>query len=171
MAKEDIILGAGKLYYAAVGATDPDETSVAYDGSWGGSWTSLGNTLGPARVTIEEDRKKVFVEQRLGPVKSRRTRQEAMIRTILAEHTGVNLALLWGGANTDTAAGASQKAYSEILAGGQPVPLEKRIGLETVYVDSSGNKLPVRYFFHICTVQPDGELAIDKANETGIPIL
>lgn len=171
MAKEDIILGSGVLWYANVGTANPDETSVAYGASWGAGWTSLGETLTPVVLTWEESRKAVRTQQTLGAVKEYRTEVNPTVKTTLGELTGDNLALVLGGTNTDTAAGASQKGFSQVKAGADVVVATKKFGFETLRVDSTGAKQPVRFFFHIGSIAPDGDAAFDKENETGLPVV
>jgi hypothetical protein len=169
MAKEDIILGEGTLYYAPTGTANPDETSVEFGGTWS-SWTSLGDTLEPLTLTWNEERKAIKTQQTMGKVREFRTSREPRLTTVLAEHTGAILALIHDGTNTDTAAGASQKAFSAVTVGNEPVVSTYKFGFESVRVDSTGTKQPVRYFFHIGSIGPDGDSSWDKENETGLPI-
>lgn len=170
MAKEDIVLGYGKLYYAALGTANPDETSVAFDAAWS-SWTALGDTLEPVRFNMNDEWVDISTQQSMGDLKSYRTDRKPTIRTVLAEHVGATLALIWGGTNLNTAAGAAQKAYSEIKVGNEPVVSTYKVGLEVLYVASAGSKQSVRYFWDICAFMPDGDTVYDKKKETGIPVL
>jgi hypothetical protein len=171
MAKEDIVLGAGSLWYAPVATANPDETTVAYGAAWGGSWASFGDTLTPVVFTPNEVRKGVKTQQSLGPRKRYRTAMEPTVKTTLAELTGANLALVLGGTNTTTAAGASQKGFSAVDVGHDVVVDTYKFGFETLRVDSAGVSQPVRYFFHIGDIMIDGDSAFDKENETGVPVL
>lgn len=170
MAKEDIILGEGTLYYAPTGTANPDETTVAFGGTWT-SWTSLGQTLEPLSMSWNEERKAIKTQQTMGKVREFRTGRDPQLKTVLAEHTGAILALIHGGANADTAAGASQKGFSQVTIGNEPVVSTYKFGFETLRVDSTGTKQPVRYFFHIGSIGPDGDSTWDKENETGIPVM
>jgi len=170
MSKEDIILGEGTIYYAPTGTANPDETTVAYGTAWS-SWTSLGQTLEPLTLTWNEERKAIKTQQSMGKLREFRTSREPVLKTVLAEHTGAKLALIHGGTNTDTAAGAAQKGYSEVKIGVEPVVATYKWGFEGVRVSSDGVKQPVRYFFHVGTIGPDGDSTWDKENETGIPIV
>ena len=170
MAKEDIVLGSGKLWYAPTGTAIPDETSVAYGAAWT-NWTALGDTLTPAVLTFAEERRAVKTQQSLGIVKELRTDIAITVKTTLADMTGVNLAMVLNGTNTATAAGASQKAFSQVKVGKDVQVDTYKFGFETLRVDSTGVKQPVRYFFHIASIAPDGDMAFDKENETGIPVV
>ncbi len=170
MAKEDIILGKGELYYAPVATANPDETTVAFGGTWT-SWTSLGQTLEPLTLTWNEERKSIKTQQTLGKIRQVRTSREPQLKTVLAEHTGAILALVHGGTNTDTAAGASQKGFSQVVIGAETMVSTYKFGFETLRVTSAGVKQPVRYFFHMGSIGPDGDSAFDKENETGIPVI
>ncbi len=170
MAKEDILLGSGKLWYAPTGTASPDETSVAYGAAWS-NWTALGDTLTPAVLTFAEERRAIKTQQSLGIVKQMRTDVAITVKATLADLTGGNLALVLNGANTSTAAGASQKAFSQVKVGKDVQVDTYKFGFETLRVDSTGVKQPVRYFFHIGSIAPDGDMAFDKETETGLPIL
>jgi len=170
MAKEDIILGKGQLYYAPLATANPDETTVAYGGTWT-SWTSMGTTLEALTLTISEDRKDIKTQQSLGTLRQFRTSRDISLKTVLAEMTGANLALIHGGTNADTAAGAAQKGFSQVTVGDQPVVTAYKWAFEGVRVGSDGVKQPVRYFFHAGSIGPDGDSAFDKENPTGLPIV
>lgn len=170
MANADIILGVGTLYYAPTGTANPDETSVGYGTAWS-SWTSLGTTLDALTLNYADTLKDVRVQQKLGVIKRFRTEVGITAKTKLAEHTGAILALLTGGTNTDTAAGASQKAFSQVTAGDDPAIDEYKFGFETYRVDSAGTKQPVRYFFHKGHIRIDGDVNFDRENETGVPVV
>jgi hypothetical protein len=171
MAKEDIVLGAGSLWYAPVATANPDETTIGYGTAWGGAWVSLGDVLTPMVLTYTDTRKAIKTQQSLGVIKEYRTDVAIMLKTTLAELTGANLALVLNGTNTATAAGASQKAFSAIAVGNDVVVDTKKFGFETLRVDSTGASQPMRYFFHVGSIGPDGDMAFDKENETGLPVV
>ena len=170
MAKEDIVLGYGKLYYAPLATANPDETTVAFDAAWT-SWTALGDTLEPVRFNLNEERVDVMTQQSQGILKRYRTVRKPTVRTVLAEHVGATLAMIWGGTNVITAAGAAQKAFNELKVGNEPIVSTYKFGLEVLYVASAGSKQAVRYFWNIGDIAPDGDTTYDKAKEAGIPIL
>lgn len=171
MADLDILIGPGKVYYAPLATANPDETSVAYGGTWTG-WTSLGDFLEGSGVTlaIDEEFTKVYTEQSTSPVNAVRTKREPMLRMTLAEHSGANLALLLDGTKTDTAAGAGQKAFSSIPFGVNSTVDFYKWGIEGFRYDSAGTAQPVRYFFHKGYIRLAGDVNFSKADPTGIPV-
>tara|TARA_R110000868_G_scaffold27521_3_gene104319 strand:- start:956 stop:1552 length:597 start_codon:yes stop_codon:yes gene_type:complete len=171
MAKEDIVLGAGTLWYAPTATANPDETTVAYGAAWGGAWASLGDVLTPMVLSYADTRKAIKTQQSLGVIKEYRTDVAITLKTTLAEMTGANLALVLGGASADTAAGSAQKAFSALTVGNDVVVDTYKFGFETLRVDSTGASQPVRFFFHIGSIGPDGDMAFDKENETGVPVV
>ncbi len=170
MTKENVILGSGKLWYAPLATANPDETSVAYGAAWT-SWTSLGDTLTPMVLGYSDTRKAVKTQQALGVVKEYRTDVAITLKTTLAELSGANLALVLGGTNTNTAAGASQKGFSQVKAGRDFVVDTYKFGFETLRVDTAGVSQPLRFFFHVGSIMPDGDMSFDKENETGVPVV
>lgn len=170
MAVENILATYAKIWYAPVGTAIPDETSVAYGASWGGSWAYLGDTLTPLTVGTSTTKRQVKVQQSTAPVKEFMTGQEFTLKTVLAEHTPGAYNLLWQGTLTATAAGASQKAYSELVFGGESAIPQYKWGFEILYQDTNGVNHPWRYIFHKGSVSQDGDLEFDRENEKGIPV-
>lgn len=168
--KEDIVLGSGELWYAPTTTANPDETTVAYGATWS-NWISLGDVLTPMVLSYADTRKAVKTQQSLGPIKEYRTDVAITLKTTLAELTGANLALVLGGVNADTNAGAAQKAFSQVKAGKDFVVDTYKFGFETLRVAADGSSQPVRFFFHIGSIAPDGDVAFDKENETGVPVV
>jgi hypothetical protein len=171
MADIDILIGPGKVYYAPLATANPDETSVAYGGTWT-SWTSLGDFLEGSGVTlsIDEEFTKVYTEQATAPVTAVRTKREPMLRMTLAEHSAANLALVLDGTNTPTAAGASQKAFNSIPFGSNSNIDFYKWGIEGFRKDATGVDQPVRYFFHKGYLRLAGDINLSKSDPTGIPI-
>jgi hypothetical protein len=89
---------------------------------------------------------------------------------VLAEFTGANLALVLDGSNTDTAAGAAQKAYSDIKMGGDFDIGEKTWAFEGYRVDAAGTKQPVRVHILKGTAKFNGNLQFAKGAAVGIPL-
>lgn len=172
MADADILIGPGRILYAATGTANPDETTVAYGASWGVGWTSLGDFLEGSGVTIslDEEFTKVYTEQSTAPVAAVRTKREAMLKATLAEHSVVNMALIIGTSASTTAAGASQKGYSDINIGSESTVDYYKWGIEGFRYDSSGTAQPVRYFFHKGFVRLAGDIGFSKSDPTGVPI-
>jgi hypothetical protein len=152
-----------------VGTALPDETTVAYGGSWS-SWTDVGTTIEALAISVEVEDVDVEVQQYTAPVRRFRTSEKVAFETVLAEMTGANLALILNGANSDTAAGASQKGYSAITAGGYFEIPEKTWAIEGYRVDTADTEQPVRLQILSGTAKFNGETEFGKANPAGIPL-
>lgn len=172
MADADILIGPGRLYRAPVAEANPDETTVAFDAAWGGNWTDMGDLLEGDAVTlsINEDFTDVYTEQSTSAKNSVRTRREVMLSMTLAEHSVANMAIVLDGTAAATAAGASQKGYSDIPFGDNSDVDFYKWGIEGFRKDTAGTKQPVRYFFHKGYLRLAGDVNWSKQNPTGIPI-
>ncbi|HMR01770.1 MAG TPA: hypothetical protein PKA43_00200 [Candidatus Competibacter phosphatis] len=170
MAVTDILITPAKIYRAPVGEALPDETSVAYDGAWGGNWTDLGYTLQPITMAHSRALFELFVEQINGAVKRRVNDEKAIFETVLAEATPTNLSYAVGGTVTTTPAGASQKAFQDLDVGGEWIIGEAAFGLEGLYENATGVQFPLRIFIYKATCVMNGQLQFAKAAGAGIPI-
>ena len=173
---DDVIVSEASVLYAPTGTTIPDETSVAwYDNggtfsNWTG-WTLLGYTTTPTTLGYSYDLFEVDVQQSTVPIKRRKTSESLVIGTTLAQFDGDILALVLGGTNTDTAAGASQKAFSQVVAGGDTNLSEYMFAIEGYRPsNSTGTKQPVRVFVYKATINVNGDIPFDKAGTTQIPV-
>ena len=170
MATENILATYAKIWYAPLNEAAPDETTVAYGAAWGGNWDYLGDTLTPLTLATSTTKRQVKIQQSTSPVKEFMTGQEFTLKTVLAEHTPGTYNLLWQGALTTTAAGASQKAYSELAFGGESAIAQYKWGFEILFQDANGVDHPWRYIFHRGSIAQDGDLEFDRENEKGIPV-
>ncbi len=172
MAVEDILIGPITAYYAPVGETIPDETSVAYGGAWGGNWTSLGYTKEdtPLSWNHEKNSKMVGAQQTILKLKAVHTEETLVVETTLIEMTADNLELAAEGTVTDVVAAVGQKGYSKLEGGGQYIPDMYAFGFEGMRVMSDGTKQPVRLFVWKGFMTVGGALEFGKDDETGIPI-
>lgn len=171
MAAADILMSKAQIYYAPVGESLPDETSVAYGASWGGNWASAGFSSAPVQMEWVEGRVGADIQQALGEIKDWRVDERITLRTMLPELTGASLALLMHGTNSDTAAGGAQKAYSRIQAGGQFIVAQKAVGLEGYRPDSAGTLQPIRLFFFKASFMLDRGISMSKRDVIGLPIV
>ncbi len=172
MAVADILMTRTKIYYAPVGESLPDETSVAYGASWGGNWTALaGLTAAPVSMDWVERRAGANVQEALGEVKDWRVDEAAILRTLLPEFLGASLALLVHGTNTNQNAGVGQKAWSRVQAGGQPIVTQRALGLEGYRPDSAGTLQPVRWFFFLASFMLDRGTQFSKSDVSGLPVM
>ena len=170
MAVTDILVTPARVWKSPVGEALPDETTVAYNASWGGNWTDVGYTLQPVTVAYDREIFELMVEQVPGPVKTRVTNETLKIETVLSDVTPDNLQLAVGGAVTTTAAGASQVAFQDLDSGGKIQLDELQWGLEGLYEDASGTQFPVRLFVYKAVSVLNGPLNFAKAAGVGVPL-
>lgn len=166
----DIIISGARVFYAPVGETLPDETSVAYGGSWGGNWTEVGFTSTPVSLAPGISTRDAQAQQRLGIIAAARTDEQPVIETTLMEITADHLDLGLGGTVSTTAAGASQVGYEQLVSGSEVALDERAWGFEGLHVDSSGNQFPVRVFAYRAYSVMNGNLEFNKESESGIPL-
>lgn len=170
MATADILLTPARIFYAPVGETLPDENSVVYGAAWGGNWESLGYTLTPVTMNITRELFELYVEQLTNPVRRKITTETLTIETTLAEITGDNLQLAFGGTVTETPAGAAQVEMTELEAGGDTSPDVYAFGLEGEYLDDSNDSYPVRVLMFRGNPILGGAMQFAKSAGMGIPI-
>lgn len=172
MAVQDVLIGPGRLYIAPTTTANPDETTVAYGAAWGGSWVDLGDFVEGSGITLglDEDVVKVYGEQSTGVKKQSRVRREMTVTCTLQEHSVVNMAYVLDGTATTTAAGASQKGYSDIPFGVQADVNTYKFGIEALRQDTADNNQPVRWFLHKGSIRLAGDIPYAKQNVTGVPI-
>jgi len=172
VADQDILIGPGTLWRAPESTANPDESTVAYGASWGGSWVDMGELLegSPVVLSIAEDFTKVYTEQSTSPKNAVRTRREVMIKGTLAEHTIANMEImLQATAAATAAAGGGQKGFSDIDFGTESDVDFYKWGIEAFRKDANGTKQPVRWFFHKGYIRLTGDINYAKQNPTGIP--
>lgn len=167
------ILKSGAIAWIAPVATAfPDETTVNAGASWGGSWTRLGFTKEPLKLAYEDEEHDIEVEEFLAAVGRKKIGEKATLETVLSELIADYLKYGIDGAVTTTAAGAAQKAFSELLAGNDSEKSEYALGFEAVRYSSAGVALPQRIGFYRCTLRLNGELEFSKRSDdhTGVPL-
>lgn len=171
---DDVLVTPANVLYAPVGTALPDESTVEYNAdsgaytSWIG-WTLLGYTTSPATFTYGYETFDVEVQQSAAPIKSSKTNESLTLSFTLGQFDADILALVLDGAAEDTAAGAGQKAFSEVKAGGDTQLSEYMFALEAYRTDVAGNKQPVRVFLHRGILAVNGDIAFDKGGVTQIP--
>jgi len=143
------ILKSGAIaWIAPTGEAFPDETTVAAGAVWGGQWARLGFTKEPLKLAYEDEEHEIEVEEFLGAVGRKKIGEKAMIETVLSELMADYLKYGMDGAVTTTAAGASQKAFSELLVGNDSEKTVYTIGFEGVRYNASAVALPQRMGFY-----------------------
>lgn len=170
-----IIKSGAVLWYAPVGETIPDETSVALGADWGGNWERVGYTKEPLSMAYEDERAIIAVEEHLAPVREFRISEDLKMETVLAELTGAYLKLASGGDPDDvnsTAAGAGQAAFEEMFMGDEVAVPEYAWGFEGMYLDANGATFPLRVFIWKGTAKLNGNLEFSKKSDdyVGVPI-
>ena len=172
MADADILIGPGRLYVAPVAEANPDDSTVAYNAAWGGNWVDLGDIIegSPIVLAINEEITQVMTEQSTAPKNAVRTSREVTVSATLAEHSVTNMAYVLDGTAATTAAGASQKGYSDIPFGSNSDLDFYKFGIEALRKDSSDNNQPVRWFLHKGYFQLSGDINYAKSDPTGVPI-
>lgn len=170
MGYADILLSPATIWHAPVGEDLPDETSVGYGEDWGGNWEQFALTKTPVTLNRDVSTFDVMVEQTTVPLRRSVTEEKMTIETQLAEFVGDALALVMGGTNTVTPAGATQVGFEQIVGGGEWSLPERVWGIEGKHVNEDGDILPVRFFFYRATVKLGGELSFQKGDYVGIPI-
>lgn len=170
----NILKTGAVLWYAPTGESKPDESSVAYGGSWGGNWARVGYTKQQLTLAYESEETDIEVEEVLAPVKRFRISESLTVETVLAELTAAYLQLAASNQDTvtETPQGTDQDAYEETGLGGEVILTEKAWGFEGLYIDADGNEQPVRIFVHKGTARVNGELEFSQKADgyPGIPI-
>lgn len=165
----DILLAPATIWFAPVGEELPAD-STAHGAAWSGNWESLGYTLQPLTISYNRETQKVFVEQLTAPVKEKKTTEELTAETTLAEFTGTNLELAFGGLAADTPAAVGQVGKTEFSMGGDTDIPVYAWGFEGTYEDANGTLFPVRVLIHRGKPVLGGNLQFAKAEPTGIPL-
>lgn len=168
MAISDILMTGATIYRAPLSTALPDETSVAYGGTWT-SWTNMGSTLQPVTLQHEIEMAELELEQYTGVVRRVKQTETVAIETVLAEFTGDNVTTLIDGTKTITAAGAGQAGFDTIIAGGDFTADEYMLGIEG-YRQGATAKLPVRVFLYKCNLMINGPLQFTRKEATGISL-
>lgn len=160
----NIVHSGAWIYVAPTGESNPDETSVAVGGAWGGNWERVGFTKAPFTSAYESEEFDIEVEEELAAVKRRRIKESLTWETVLAELTAEYLQLAASNQDTvsETAAGASQDGYEETGLGGEAILTEKKWAVEMVHIDSAGLEQPIRIFMHKGTGKVNGALEFSK---------
>jgi hypothetical protein len=170
----DVLKTGAVVWYAPVGETDPDDTSVGYGDDWGGDWERFGYTKEPLKFIYESEEADIEVEEELAPINRFRIKENLTLETVLAELTATYLEVAAGDQDTvvETPAGAAQKAVEDAGLGGVVVIGQHRWGFEGFRLDTDGDEQPLRIFIHKGTAMVNGEIEFSTKSDTypGIPI-
>ncbi|RRR75285.1 MAG: hypothetical protein EI684_05120 [Candidatus Viridilinea halotolerans] len=168
----NIIVTGARVFLAPVSspAVLLPAPTVPVDGAWPTGWVSVGFTLEPTKLTYKFDVLQIFVEQSYSPIRRRRTKEEANVETVLAEHTAGNMALTMAGLATQTAAAGSVPGYETMSVGGDPNLPVYMVGIEGGYNDEASDFLPIRLFVWLATVSDGATLEYGKDKVAGLPL-
>lgn len=171
MANSDIIASPARIWVAAVGTALPDETTVAADAAWGGTWVELGKTLNPVSINMAVQKFNLFVEQSIVAVRQLRTQADFMFKTTLAEFTGINFNRAVDGTLVTTAAGAGQKGFDAVTVSAAKSDVSLfAVGIEGIKVLADNSRQPVRIFLPRASITLNGDVSFAKSAAVGIPI-
>lgn len=167
------ILKSGAIcWYAPAGTAFPNENSVGAGVAWGGNWKKLGFTKEPVKLAYEDEEHEIEVEEFLAAVGRVKIGEKGTLETVLSELTADYLQLGVDGTVTTTAAGPSQVAKEELVVGNVSKKTQYVLGFEGIRYDATGNVLPIRVGFYICTLHLNGELKFSRRDDdhTGVPL-
>jgi hypothetical protein len=167
----DVLISPAVIWRAPVDTALPSPTTVDYGEAWTAPWEPMGYTTTPLALTRTEEITAVEVQQVSTPIKRRRTGETITAKTTFVELTPEVVAAYFAGSVTITAAGAAQRPREEVEFGGLAVIDEYVWGFEGLYVDGDGEEWPTRVFLYRGTVSPDGDVAMDRKNATGVPLV
>jgi hypothetical protein len=94
-------VGPGKLYWGAVGATEPATLVTA----WAVAWTDLGYTVEGSSFTIAPSFEDIEVAEEFDPIDTQKTGQAMTVAFALAQLTAENLQLAMNGGTITTGTG------------------------------------------------------------------
>jgi len=169
MAISDIIVSPCLIYYSTVGLTLPADT-VAAGGAWPAGWTALGYTETPLTAELKREGVEADIQETLTLIQRGYKVESFVVETSLAELLTNELALAWGGAFNQTAAGAGQPAKDELVAGDITAVTERQWGFEGKYVSAAGNVHPIRLFLWRGVSEFGAKLEFGKSKPTGITL-
>lgn len=171
IAVTDILAGPMKIFNAPVGTTVPANT-LAEGAAWPAGWTEIAYTKEPLKVSYEIETFNIRVEQALSDVARRKTDENVMFETVLAEFRTQSMALAFGGTHTQvTAPAVGVEGIEEFTVGGQIFMSERAWGFEGVLYNNAGDTgYPARVIIYRATIDEGGEMEFSKEDYAGIPL-
>ena len=160
-----ITLSTAQVWYASAGSTFP-ANSTAVGASWGAEWTKLGYTESPVTFEYSFDIVEADIQESLAVVKRAKSKEAAMLETVIAELDLNQFKLAMEG----TVSATGSPANDTMDMGGYNTLTERAWGFEGTWVNSSGTGYPVRLFIYKGSSQAGGQLAWDKAKYLGLPL-
>ncbi len=157
---DNISLGAGRLWVAPIGTTEPTNASSALDAAF----RAIGYTEDGTTVTIELSNEEIEVAEEYDPVLYVMAKRKIMLKAQLAEATRRNLALTIGGlanANNDAS------SYTPPDPGDEVAFIVVWDSEETAL----NNTANIRWLFHQCKSGGTIETKRNKApNKALLPV-
>lgn len=164
---ENIVISAGELFVAPIGATLPSP-NLGFKGVWPDGWRSMGFTADSITINVEREFLDKMVEQVMGKIGSEVIGETLTVTTTLAELTMQNLQLVWGGEFTDVPASVGNVGYERLRGGGSGCSATLQWGIEASYLkESTCQRWPIR-FFCIGEGGRGGEVAFKKGEQVGV---
>lgn len=114
MTTTNLIQGAGTLWSAAFGATEPAATAFATDPA--APFVDCGGTQDGVTLTVKQEYAELSVDQTVDTPERRLTKREFIVATNLAEPTIANITLSLNGNVTSASSGTGATANTEITA-------------------------------------------------------
>lgn len=99
-----ISLGAGTLYVAALGSTEPTDVTT----SWAAAWKEIGFTNEGSEIAIEISSDPIEVAEEIDPVLHVMSSRTVTISFAMAENTARNLTLALNGGTVTTSNGVTK---------------------------------------------------------------
>ena len=169
MAISDIMVSPVKVFYGTLGSTLPAD-SLALAAAWPAGWTHVGYTKTPLSVDYSYEKLSYEIQESIGIVGGRKTKESLKLETTLAEFTLAGVGQSWGGTVVPTAAGAGQVGKEEIVGGDVTKLLYQMWGFEGSYEDASQVVRPIRFIIYKGQSTTGGKLEFGKTDTTGIPL-
>ncbi|MBA5222219.1 hypothetical protein H1X69_12410 [Streptomyces griseoaurantiacus] len=156
----NLVQGPGTLYVGDFQATEPAESAVNTAPA-ASAWTDVGGTQDGLKLSVDQAWAELEVDQLITTPGRRRTKQDYMVETTMAEATLENLALALNGGTAGS--GTGYKSYTPDYASTSATqPTYKSLILDGWAPDSKRRRAIVRK-----VLSTDGiEIAYTKENQT-----
>lgn len=156
---DNISLGAGRLYVAPLGTSEPTDASTALPSAW----RAVGYTEDGTTITTELTNEEIEVAEEYDPVLYVMTKRKVMLSVQMAEATRRNLALALGVGANESSDGTSFEP---------PDPGDE---VAVMYVwdseDDATSGTNIRWLFRKCKISGSIETSRNKApNKALLPV-
>jgi hypothetical protein len=169
MAISDIMVSPAKVFYGVLNSALPAD-NLALGANWPTGWTHVGYTKTALSVDYSYEKLSYEIQESIGNVGGRKTKEALSLETTLAEFTLAGVAQAWGGTVATTPAGAGQVGKEEITGGDVTKLSYQMWGFEGSYEDANQVIRPIRFFIYRGQSEAGGKLEFGKTDTTGIPL-